>query len=55
MKGNAPNLGERRVEAKNSNFNMLYKYKGEESYLVLVMHEYQLINIQYICNIKKIS
>lgn len=40
-------------KARNSNFRLFHKYKGEESYLVFFMHKYCLIDIQYIQNIKK--
>lgn len=53
MEGNTTNQRERRVEAKNSNFNMFYEYKSEDSHLVPLIRKYQLVNIQYICDIKK--
>ena len=53
MEWTAINLEEIKVEAKNSNFNIFYKYKNEKSYLVHFIYKYQLINIQYIYNIKK--
>lgn len=40
---------------KSSNFKLYYKYKGKKSYLILFMYKHCLVDIQYICNIKKIS
>ena len=39
--------------AKNSIFDLLYTYEGEKSHLVVFMHKDQLMDIQYIRNIKK--
>lgn len=40
---------------KNSNLELFYKYKGKESHFVLFIYKYQLVDIQYIQNIQKIS
>lgn len=40
-------------EVKNSNFGLFYEYKVEKSHLVSFMRKYWLIDIQYICHIKK--
>lgn len=53
MEKTVANSGVIRVKVKNSNFDMFYKHEGEKSHLVSFIYKYQLIDIQYICNIKK--
>lgn len=40
-------------ERKSLNFGLFYKHKSEKSHLVFLICKYCLINIQYICNVKK--
>lgn len=53
MGENTAHLGKRKVETKNLNFDIFYKYKDKKSYLIFLISKYQLVNFQYICNIKK--
>lgn len=41
------------MEARNLNFDIFYKYEDEKSHLVPLIRKYRLVNIQYICDIKK--
>lgn len=55
MEWTAINPEKIKIKVKNSNFNIFYKYENEKSYLVPFIYKYQLIDIQYIYDIKKIN
>lgn len=38
---------------RNSNFDLFYEHEGGESHLVPLIRNYWLVDIKYICNIKK--
>ena len=43
------------MKAKNLNFGIFYEHEDEKSYFILLIRKYLLVDIQYICNIKKIK
>lgn len=53
MEENAANSRGEKMGARNSNFGIFYKHEDEESHLILFIHKYWSVDIQYICNIKK--
>lgn len=40
-------------EVRNSNFDLFYEHEGGKSDLVPLIRKYWLVDIKYICNIKK--